>query len=48
MSLYAYQTGSVGQTNGKGSLNVVEQDIMLQLQALNSFRLRRSAGLITE
>ena len=35
MSLYAYQTGSVGQTNGKGSLNVIEQDIMLQLQALD-------------
>jgi len=35
MNLYAYRTGSVGQTNGKGSLNVVEQDIMLQLQALD-------------
>jgi hypothetical protein len=30
MNLHAYQTGSRGQTNGRGSLNVVEQDIMLQ------------------
>jgi len=35
MNLYAYQTGSGGQTNGRGSLNIVEQDMMLQLQALD-------------
>jgi hypothetical protein len=35
MNLHAYQTGSGGQTNGRGSLNVVEQDMRLKVQALN-------------